>query len=237
MQVVVHSEDSRGSADHGWLQAKHSFSFAGWSNPERVQFGALRVLNDDIIQGGMGFGTHPHDNMEIITIPLKGDLEHKDSMGNTAVIKEREIQVMSAGTGVYHSEYNKNQDKEINLLQLWIFPNKRNVAPRYDQIPIHTLHKKNEPFQILSPYPDDDGVWIHQNAWFHLLDLDAEHATYYDLKAEGNGVYAFVIEGEVEIGEQLLGARDAAGISEIATFELVAHRDAQVLLVEVPMAV
>jgi redox-sensitive bicupin YhaK (pirin superfamily) len=237
MQVVVHSEDSRGSADHGWLQAKHSFSFAGWSNPERVQFGALRVLNDDIIQGGMGFGTHPHDNMEIITIPLKGDLEHKDSMGNTAVIKEGEIQVMSAGTGVYHSEYNKNQDKEINLLQLWIFPNKRNVAPRYDQIPIHTLHKKNEPFQILSPYPDDDGVWIHQNAWFHLLDLDAEHATYYDLKAEGNGVYAFVIEGEVEIGEQLLGARDAAGISEIATFELVAHRDAQVLLVEVPMAV
>jgi redox-sensitive bicupin YhaK (pirin superfamily) len=158
-------------------------------------------------------------------------------MGNTAVIKEGEIQVMSAGTGVYHSEYNKNQDKEINLLQLWIFPNKRNVAPRYDQIPIHTLHKKNEPFQILSPYPDDDGVWIHQNAWFHLLDLDAEHATYYDLKAEGNGVYAFVIEGEVEIGEQLLGARDAAGISEIATFELVAHRDAQVLLVEVPMAV
>ena len=237
MQVVVHSEDSRGSADHGWLQAKHSFSFAGWSNPERVQFGALRVLNDDIIQGGMGFGTHPHDNMEIITIPLKGDLEHKDSMGNTAVIKEGEIQVMSAGTGVYHSEYNKNQEKEINLLQLWIFPNKRNVTPRYDQIPIHTLHKKNEPFQILSPYPDDDGVWIHQNAWFHLLDLDAEHSTYYDLKAEGNGVYAFVIEGEVEIGEQLLGARDAAGISEIATFELVAHRDAQVLLVEVPMAV
>jgi redox-sensitive bicupin YhaK (pirin superfamily) len=237
MQVVVHSEDSRGSADHGWLQAKHSFSFAGWFNQERVQFGALRVLNDDIIQGGMGFGTHPHDNMEIITIPLKGDLEHKDSMGNTAVIKEREIQVMSAGTGVYHSEYNKNQEKEINLLQLWIFPNKRNVTPRYDQIPIHTLHKKNEPFQILSPYPDDDGVWIHQNAWFHLLDLDAEHATYYDLKAEGNGVYAFVIEGEVEIGEQLLGARDAAAISEIATFELVAHRDAQVLLVEVPMAV
>ncbi len=122
-------------------------------------------------------------------------------------------------------------------MQLWIFPNKRNVTPRYDQIPIHTLHKKNEPFQILSPYPDDDGVWIHQNAWFHLLDLDAEHATYYDLKAEGNGVYAFVIEGEVEIGEQLLGARDAAAISEIATFELVAHRDAQVLLVEVPMAV
>ncbi len=235
MQVVVHPADSRGSADHGWLQAKHSFSFASWFNPERIQFGALRVLNDDIIQGGMGFGTHPHDNMEIVTIPLKGDLEHKDSMGNAAVICEGEIQVMSAGTGVYHSEYNKNPDKEINLLQLWIFPNKRNVAPRYDQIPIHTLHKKNEPFQILSPHPDDDGVWIHQNAWFHLLDLDAEHSVYYDLKAEGNGVYAFVIEGEIEIGEQLFSRRDAAAITETATFELVAHQNAHVLLIEVPM--
>src|SRR6056300_1236904 len=141
MQVVVHPADSRGSADHGWLQAKHSFSFAGWFNQERVQFGALRVLNDDIIQGGMGFGTHPHDNMEIITIPLKGDLEHKDSMGNTAVIKEGEIQVMSAGTGVYHSEYNKNPDKEVKFLQIWVFPNKKNVQPRYDQISVREVEK------------------------------------------------------------------------------------------------
>ena len=148
MNTVLHSSDSRGSADHGWLQAKHSFSFAGWFNPERIQFGALRVLNDDTIQGGMGFGTHPHDNMEIITIPMRGDLEHKDSMGNAEVIHQGEIQVMSAGTGVYHSEYNKNADKEISLLQLWIFPNKRDVAPRYDQIPIESLHKKNEPFLI-----------------------------------------------------------------------------------------
>ena len=235
MQTIFHPADSRGSADHGWLNAKHSFSFAGWFNPERIQFGALRVLNDDIIQGGMGFGTHPHDNMEIITIPLRGDLEHKDSMGNAEVIKEGEIQVMSAGTGVQHSEYNKNPDKEINLLQLWIFPDKRNVTPRYAQLPIHTLHKKNEPFQILSPNADDDGVWIHQNAWFHMLDLEEAQSVYYDLKVEGNGVYAFVIEGEVEIGEQLLGRRDALGITETATFEISAHQHAEVLLIEVPM--
>ena len=237
MQTIFHSADSRGSANHGWLNAKHSFSFASWFNPERIQFGALRVLNDDIIEGGMGFGTHPHDNMEIITIPLRGDLEHKDSMGNTEVIREGEIQVMSAGTGVHHSEYNKNADKEINLLQLWIFPDKRNVKPRYAQIPIDTLHKKNEPFQILSPNADDQGVWIHQNAWFHMLDLEAEKSVYYDLKAEGNGVYAFVIEGEAEIGEQLLEKRDALGITETATFEVIAHQDAQILLIEVPMVV
>lgn len=237
MQTIFHSADSRGSANHGWLNAKHSFSFASWFNPERIQFGALRVLNDDIIEGGMGFGTHPHDNMEIITIPLRGDLEHKDSMGNTEVIREGEIQVMSAGTGVHHSEYNKNADKEINLLQLWIFPDKRNVEPRYAQIPIDTLHKKNEPFQILSPNADDQGVWIHQNAWFHMLDLEAEKSVYYDLKAEGNGVYAFVIEGEAEIGEQLLEKRDALGITETATFEITAHQDAQILLIEVPMVV
>lgn len=237
MHTIYHPADSRGHADHGWLQAKHSFSFASWFNPERIQFGALRVLNDDIIQGGMGFGTHPHDNMEIITIPLRGDLEHKDSLGNTEVIHEGEIQVMSAGTGVHHSEYNKNPDKEINLLQLWIFPNKRNVEPRYDQIPIHSLHKKNEPFQILSPYPNDQGVWIHQNAWFHMLDIDEAESVYYDLKAEANGVYAFVIEGEVEIGEQLLQKRDALGITETATFEVTAHQDAQILLIEVPMVV
>ena len=158
-------------------------------------------------------------------------------MGNVEVIREGEIQVMSAGTGVYHSEYNKNADREINLLQLWIFPNKRNVTPRYYQIPIDSLHKKNEPFQILSPNPDDQGVWIHQNAWFHMLDLEAANATYYDLKLEGNGVYAFVIEGEVEIGEHVLGKRDALGITEIATFEITAHQDTQVLLIEVPMVV
>jgi redox-sensitive bicupin YhaK (pirin superfamily) len=155
MKIVLHTSDSRGHANHGWLNARHSFSFAGWFDPERIQFGALRVLNDDVIQGGMGFGTHPHDNMEIITLPLKGDLEHKDSMGNSAVIREGNIQVMSAGTGVYHSEYNKNPDKEINLFQLWVLPNQRDVEPRYDQIPIRSLHQKTFFFRFYHPIRTD----------------------------------------------------------------------------------
>lgn len=235
MKTVLHTSDSRGHADHGWLNARHSFSFAGWFHPERIQFGALRVLNDDIIQGDMGFGTHPHDNMEIVTIPLKGDLEHKDSMGNSAVIREGDIQVMSAGTGVYHSEYNKNADKEINLFQLWIFPNQRDVSPRYDQIPIRTFHQKNAFFQILSPRADDQGVWIHQNAWMHMLDADAHTTHSYDLKAPENGVYVMVIEGEIALGDQVLKRRDAIGVWDTATFELKVHQEAQVLLVDVPM--
>jgi len=235
MKTVLHTSESRGHANHGWLDARHSFSFAGWYDPERIQFGALRVLNDDIIQGGMGFGTHPHDNMEIVTIPLKGDLEHKDSMGNSAVIREGDIQVMSAGTGVYHSEYNKNADKAINLFQLWIFPNKRDVEPRYEQIPIRSLHQKNIFFQILSPHPDEQGVWIHQNAWIHLLEADAQTNHSYTIKSPGNGVYVMVIEGEIAIGDQVLKRRDAMGIWDTAVFDLNVLQDAQVMLVDVPM--
>jgi len=235
MKTVFHSSDSRGHANHGWLDARHSFSFAGWFNPERIQFGALRVLNDDIIQGGMGFGTHPHDNMEIVTIPLKGDLEHKDSMGNSAVIREGDIQVMSAGTGVYHSEYNKNPDKEINLFQLWIFPNQRDVPPRYDQIPIRTFHQKNAFFQILSPVAEDQGVWIHQNAWMHMLDADAQTSHTYTIKKPGNGVYVMVIEGQIAWNDQVLNRRDAMGFWDTNDFEIRVLEDAQVLLVDVPM--
>ena len=235
MKTVFHSSDSRGHANHGWLDARHSFSFAGWFNPERIQFGALRVLNDDIIQGGMGFGTHPHDNMEIVTIPLKGDLEHKDSMGNSAVIREGDIQVMSAGTGVYHSEYNKNPDKEINLFQLWIFPNQRDVEPRYDQIPIRTFHQKNAFFQILSPVAEDQGVWIHQNAWMHMLDADAQTSHTYTIKKPGNGVYVMVIEGQIAWNDQVLNRRDAMGVWDTNDFEIQVLEDAQVLLVDVPM--
>ena len=235
MKTVFHSSDSRGHANHGWLDARHSFSFAGWFNPERIQFGALRVLNDDIIQGGMGFGTHPHDNMEIVTIPLKGDLEHKDSMGNSAVIREGDIQVMSAGTGVYHSEYNKNPDKEINLFQLWIFPNQRDVPPRYDQIPIRTFHQKNAFFQILSPVAEDQGVWIHQNAWMHMLDADAQTSHTYTIKKPGNGVYVMVIEGQIAWNDQVLNRRDAMGVWDTNDFEIRVLEDAQVLLVDVPM--
>ena len=235
MKTVFHPSDSRGYANHGWLEARHSFSFASWYQPDRLHFGALRVLNDDIIQGGMGFGTHPHDNMEIVTIPLKGDLEHKDSMGNSAVIREGDIQVMSAGTGVQHSEYNNSPDKEINLFQLWLFPNKQNVKPRYDQLPIRSLHQKNKFFQILSPSANDQGVWIHQDAWMHILDADQDQSFDYVLQSPENGVYLIVIEGEVEVDSQTLFRRDAIGIWETDKLTIKTKTDAELLLVQVPM--
>ena len=235
MKTVFHPSDSRGYANHGWLEARHSFSFASWYQPDRLHFGALRVLNDDIIQGGMGFGPHPHDNMEIVTIPLKGDLEHKDSMGNSAVIREGDIQVMSAGTGVQHSEYNNSPDKEINLFQLWLFPNKQNVKPRYDQLPIRSLHQKNEFFQILSPSANDQGVWIHQDAWMHILDADQDQSFDYVLQSPENGVYLIVIEGEVEVDNQTLFRRDAIGIWETDKLTIKTKTDAELLLVQVPM--
>ena len=235
MKTVFHPSDTRGYANHGWLEARHSFSFASWYQPDRLHFGALRVLNDDIIQGGMGFGTHPHDNMEIVTIPLKGDLEHKDSMGNSAVIREGDIQVMSAGTGVQHSEYNNSPDKEINLFQLWLFPNKRNVTPRYDQLPIRSLHQKNEFFQILSPSADDEGVWIHQDAWMHMLDADQGQSFDYPLQSPEHGVYLIVIEGEVEVDHQILSRRDAIGVWETDKLTIKTKTDAELLLVQVPM--
>lgn len=237
MKAIVHSADTRGHADHGWLNAHHSFSFANYYNPERMNFGALRVLNDDIVSGGMGFGMHPHDNMEIITIPLKGDLEHKDSMGNVGRIKNGEIQVMSAGTGVFHSEYNPNKNMETNLLQIWLFPNKRNVDPRYDQISIEDYRKKNELYQVVSPDAEDQGSWIYQDAWFHLGDFDKGTTREYSLKKEGNGVYLFVIEGTVDVGGQKLGKRDAAGVWETDSVSITAGSDAEFLLMEVPMAV
>ena len=235
MKTVFHPSDSRGYANHGWLEARHSFSFASWYQPDRLHFGALRVLNDDIIQGVMGFGTHPHDNMEIVTIPLKGELKHKDSMGNSAVIREGDIQVMSAGTGVQHSEYNNSPDKEINLFQLWLFPNKQNVKPRYDQLPIRSLHQKNEFFQILSPSANDQGVWIHQDAWMHILDADQDQSFDYVLQSPENGVYLIVIEGEVEVDNQTLFRRDAIGIWETDKLTIKTKTDAELLLVQVPM--
>lgn len=167
---VFHPAGSRGDANHGWLHSKHTFSFANYYHPERMHFGMLRVLNDDTVAAGMGFGTHPHNNMEIISIPLSGDLEHKDSMGNVSVIRNGDIQVMSAGMGITHSEYNKNKDQEVKFLQIWVFPNKKDVTPRYDQITLNKEDRKNTFQQILSPNPNDSGVWIHQNAWFHLAD-------------------------------------------------------------------
>jgi len=235
MKKVFHSASSRGAADHGWLKAKHSFSFANYYDSEKVQFGALRVLNDDIIAPGMGFGTHPHDNMEIITIPLNGALEHKDSMDNIGVIETDEIQVMSAGSGVYHSEYNKNKDQSVSLLQIWVFPNKKNVTPRYDQKNIKDLKKINSFYPIVTPNQNGPGMWIHQDAWFHLGEFDKETRINYNINKKGNGVYAFLIEGSVQIDGESLEKRDALGIWDTEKFELLANQNSRVLLIEVPL--
>ncbi|MBL7805238.1 MAG: pirin family protein [Saprospiraceae bacterium] len=235
---VLHRADTRGHANHGWLNSYHTFSFANYYNPERMHFGVLRVLNDDTVEAGRGFGTHPHDNMEIISIPLEGDLEHKDSMGNVAVIRNGDVQVMSAGTGIYHSEYNKNSNKQVKFLQIWVFPNKRNVTPRYDQITLNLVDRKNKLQQILSPNPDDEGVWIHQNAWFHIGTLDKGFETEYRIKGgPDNGLYIFVLNGNIRVGEQDLGARDGFGIWEAETISIKATDAAEVLLMEVPMKI
>ncbi|RZJ66396.1 MAG: pirin family protein [Flavobacterium sp.] len=236
--TILHKAETRGHANHGWLDSHHTFSFANYHNPERMHFGVLRVLNDDRVDAGKGFGTHPHDNMEIISIPLEGDLEHKDSMGNTAVIKKGDIQAMSAGTGIFHSEYNRNSDQLTKFLQIWIYPNKRNVTPRYDQITLNTQDRHNKLQQILSPNPDDDGVWIHQDAWFHLGSFDEDFKTEYQLKKPGNGIYAFVLKGEFSIGNIELNQRDGLGIWDTSAIDITAKSpDAEILLMEVPMSI
>lgn len=232
---VLHKAASRGEANHGWLESKHSFSFAGYYNPERMHFGVLRVLNDDTVAAGMGFGTHPHDNMEIISIPLEGDLEHKDSMGNVTVIRKGDIQVMSAGTGVAHSEYNKNKDKPVKFLQIWVFPNKKNVSPRYDQMTLNEKDRHNKLQQILSPSKEDEGVWIHQEAWFHLATMDKGVTLDYSVKKKDNGIYAFLLSGKMKINDQLLEARDGYGLWNTASIKITAMENAEILLMELPM--
>lgn len=235
MKTTVHTADSRGFQNHGWLVANHSFSFANYYNPERVHFGVLRVLNDDFVTAGMGFGMHPHSNMEIVTIPLSGELHHKDSMGNFGAIKKGEIQVMSAGTGIQHSEFNGSNDKPVTLLQIWVIPRENGVEPRYDQLKISDNAVDNEFQQIVSPNPEDDGSWIHQDAWFHLGNFTENVNRTYQLKKSENGVYVFVISGTVKIGDIILNQRDALGITETDHFEMEISENAEVLLIEVPM--
>lgn len=235
MKTQLHKAATRGHADHGWLKSNHTFSFANYHNPERVRFGALRVLNDDFVAPGRGFGTHPHDNMEIVSIPLEGDLEHKDSMGNTTVIRQGDIQAMSAGTGIFHSEYNKNSDQPVKFLQIWIFPNERNVTPNYSQITLEEEKLDNKLAQILSPNPEDEGVTIKQDAWFHLGDLKKGVATDYQLKLANNGVYAFLISGKATVAGQNLESRDGLGIWDTEKFSIEVEEDARLLLMEVPM--
>lgn len=236
MNSVFHKADTRGDANHGWLHSKHTFSFANYHNPERMHFGVLRVLNDDIVSESMGFGTHPHRDMEIISIPLEGELMHKDDMGNATVIKAGDVQVMSAGTGVMHSEYNNRPDKPVKFLQIWIFPNKKSVEPRYDQITLDTSDRKNKLQQVLSPNADDAGVWIHQNAWFHMASMDKGKSLDYKLKdVKNNGVYAFLLDGKATINGQSMVKRDGFGIWEIEKLEITANSNAEVLVMEVPM--
>lgn len=235
-KYTLHQSDTRGFADHGWLKSYHTFSFANYYNAERVHFGVLRVLNDDFVEGGQGFGLHPHENMEIISIPLEGDLEHKDNMGNSTIIKHGDIQVMSAGTGVYHSEFNHNKDKAVKFLQIWIFPNKKNVTPRYDQITLKMEDRINRFQQIVSPNTDDDVVWIHQDAWFHIGKFDKGNSIEYSLKKEENGLYLFVLSGSFEIDNQIISKRDGLGIENGDSISIKSLSDnAELLIMEIPM--
>ncbi|MBN8704066.1 MAG: pirin family protein [Bacteroidetes bacterium] len=237
MKTILHKADTRGYANHGWLNSHHSFSFANYYNPERMQFGALRVLNDDIVSPSMGFNTHPHNNMEIISIPLSGDLEHKDSMGNTQIIKQGDIQIMSAGKGIQHSEKNKNSDKEVKFLQIWVLPKELNIQPRYDQKTFSSSNFKNKLTQIVSPAGDAEGIDIHQNAWFSMGELDKDFKTSYQIKQKNNGAYFFVLEGIVWVNNQLLEKRDGYGIWDTDKIEIKADSNSKILIIDVPMDV
>ena len=235
MNYQVFKSEDRGGANHGWLNTKHSYSFANFYNPKRVQFGALRVLNDDIVTGGMGFGKHPHDNMEIISLPTKGQLRHEDSMGNGSVITNSDIQVMSAGTGVVHAEMNTSETESTEFFQIWIFPRERNVEPRYQQLSINDFRKENELYQILSPNQEDQGVWIHQDAWMFQGEYSETTKETYTLHKENQGVVLFVVEGNVQFDGIMLNRRDAVEISDVNQFEFEAEKDSKILLIEVPL--
>ena len=236
MKTILHKAATRGNANHGWLNSWHTFSFANYHNPERMHFGALRVLNDDTVAPAKGFGSHPHDNMEIISIPLAGDLEHQDNTGTKAVIKKGDVQIMSAGTGIVHSEKNRNSDKSVHFLQIWVFPNKKNIAPRYDQKSFTDEEKKNRLATIVSPIgTNDGGVQIQQDAWFHLGNLEKGTTIEYTVKKNGNGVYAFLLDGDVTINEIVLNRRDGLGITEAGKLKIVADSNAEILLMEVPL--
>lgn len=235
MNTIYHPSSSRGHANHGWLDSHHSFSFAGYFNPERMRFGMLRVLNDDIVAPGMGFGKHPHDNMEIISIPLKGALAHKDSTGRSKIIKTNDVQIMSAGTGIMHSEMNASDKEPVNFLQIWVFPKKRDITPRYEQKTFNPEERINKWQTVVSPDGNNGSVTINQDAWFSLVNLEEGQSIYYENHPGTNGVYVFVIEGSVTLGSNTIGRRDAMGIEGNSQIILKANKNAEVLLMEVPM--
>lgn len=240
MKTIIHRAGDRGHADHGWLNAHHSFSFANWYDENKIQFGMLRVLNDDIVAAGQGFGTHPHNNMEIITIILKGTLQHKDNMGNGSVIRPGDVQLMSAGTGVLHSEFNPSTTEDVNLFQLWIFPKENGIIPRYDQKTFDSNQRKNKIQLIASGFKKDAELYIHQDAAISIAKLDSGRTLNYDVNKNGNGVYLLVIEGTIEINGELLSKRDAIGITESNSFSIKSKSDKdnysdEILIIEVPM--
>jgi redox-sensitive bicupin YhaK (pirin superfamily) len=262
--TVYYKAATRGHADHGWLESHQSFSFADYYNPERIQFGTLRVLNDDRVDGGKGFGSHPHDNMEIISIPLAGSLVHEDNMGNRRVVGSGEVQVMSTGSGVFHSEYNNSPDQPAKFLQIWVFPNRLNGSPRYDQIKRDPEKEHNQLQTIISPAgvaapagpgrpataanpgrptdsggspsPAAPGTWIYQDAWFQIGHFDKGKELTYQRQQEGNGIYLFVISGSFQIGDQVLNTRDGLGIDGQDRITATAgDNDSEILIMEVPM--
>jgi len=235
MKKILHKAADRGHADHGWLKTDYSFSFSNYYNPEKVHFGLLRVLNDDTIAGGMGFGMHPHDNMEIVTIVMEGAVKHNDSMGNTEVISAGEIQVMSAGTGITHAEYNNSTTTPLKLFQIWVFPSEKNIRPRYDQKKLDLSKHENKMEAMISPGKEPGTLWINQDAWFLLGKFTEESSFYYKPKKQGNGVYIFVIEGTVEVEGEKLGKRDAIGISDYDSVEILPSKDTELLFIDVPM--
>ena len=235
MKTIYYPANERGHNDIGWLKANFSFSFGPYYNPDKVHFGALRVLNDDVIAGGTGFGTHPHDNMEIITIPITGALEHKDSMGSIGVIQSGEVQVMSAGSGVTHSEYNHSKTEAANTLQIWLFPKVRNIKPRYDQRNFNDVLKLNELTTLISPDKNVDTLWINQDAIFSMGDFEPGKKINYEVKIPGNGVYIFVIDGSAKVGDTNLNKRDGLGVYDMSSFTIETEAQSRLLLMEIPM--
>jgi redox-sensitive bicupin YhaK (pirin superfamily) len=232
--IVLHRAETRGFADHGWLKSRHTFSFASYFNPERISFGTLRVLNDDMVEGGAGFGTHPHDNMEIISIPLSGQLEHKDTTGNTEIIRPGEVQIMSAGSGLHHSEYNHSKTEPVSFLQIWVLPRERNIKPRYDQKYFELEKYRNKLLTVVSP-DQSDALWINQDAWFSIGSFEAGKELSYSRKKDDNGIYVFVIEGQAIFNDIDLKQRDGLGIINEDEIILKAQSEAKILIMDIPM--
>lgn len=235
MKTIIHRGNTRGFADHGWLQSYHTFSFAGYYNPERIHFGALRVLNDDTVKGGMGFGAHPHDNMEIVSIPLSGALEHKDNTGRHKIINQHDVQIMSAGTGIQHSEFNASKTEPVKFLQIWLFPKVKDIAPRYDQKTFDPAQRVNTLQTVVSPEENSDALRINQDAWFSLGKFEKGKEITYTPKRPQNGAYLLLLSGQLKVGNELLEARDAIGVTEYDQLDITVQEEAEFLLMDVPM--